>query len=319
MKWRLGVFILLLTTTADGGSILSGPKNPGAEGGDLKGLPLPEVPAALREAWVRFHETDLCLNLDSIFVFQENGLEVWCRYKEDRNIQQLTALLDPLRKSYRIELYATRAERKKKPYAAVDDDPIPSFWTNEELRIYLRDPFSPRFVGGTESAVDLQASTRDPEFKRRMKMYGQQILDWQYKMAHLAADLPSLARAGFGEDVMTDIRNRARAACLGHVLEVGKCSDRLIESLGHALPRGTSDNPPGKASKERAPSPGPPLDAARRVASQAHDLDARITKFLYPQAHTVTLADLREPGLIDALKALKMAVSEFEASARKFR
>jgi hypothetical protein len=228
-------------------------------------------------------------------------------------------MLDPLRKAFRIELYATRADREKRPYSPGDDTPIPSFWTNEELRIYLRDPFSMGLAGSSDAALEAQAGSRDPDLKRRMKMYGLQILEWQYKMAHLAADLPSLANAGFGEDVMPDIRNRARGVCLDHAREVGKCAERLIESLSHALPHGTPGNPPSKDARERQAPSLPPLDGARRVAKQARDLDTRIARFLYPQAHTVTLADLREPGLIDALKAFRQAVSDFEVSAKKTR
>jgi hypothetical protein len=316
MKWRFGLLILLLTTMARDGRTFLGSENRDTEGGDVKGLPLHEVPARLREVWVRFHETDLCLNLDSVFVFHERGLEVWCRVKEERNYQQLAAMLDPLRKAFRIELYATRADRDKKPFSPEDDDPIPSFWTNDELRIYLRDPFSTRFAGASDAAPEAQAASHDPDLKRRLKMYGLQILEWQYKMARLAADLPSLAGAGLGEDVMPDIRSRARAVCLDHAREVGKCAERLIDSLRHALPHGT---PPPKDARERQAAVFPPLDGARQVAKQARDLDTRITKFLYPQAHTVTLADLREPGLIDALKAFRQTVSDFEASARKAR
>ena len=113
--------------------------------GKLKGVPLRDVAAPLRELWLHFHEEHLCLGVDSIFVFQARGLEIWCRIEDERNYQQLAALVEPLRKSYRIDLYPTHADREKKTTSILDEDPPPSFWTNAELRSYLRDPFFIRF------------------------------------------------------------------------------------------------------------------------------------------------------------------------------
>ncbi len=286
----------------------------------LKGVPLRDVAAPLREVWLRFHEENLCLGLDSIFVFQARGIEIWCRIKDERDYQQLAALVEPLRKSYRIELYATHADREKKVTSTLDDDPPPSFWTNAELRSYLRDPFFRRLGGGVDRGEDAyDSSEADPELKRRLKLYGDQILEWLNKMVQLAVDLPSLAGAAYGDDIFSDIRNRARAVCSNHSREVGKCAARLAESLGHALPRGTGNTPSAQPSKESRPASASPHEGALLVAQQARDLERRILLFLYPQAHTVTLDDLREPNLIDSLKTLQQTVSDFESSARKAR
>lgn len=285
----------------------------------LKGVPLRDVPAALRSVWMRFHEADLCLGVDTVFVFQAKGLEMWCRVKDERDYQQLTALVEPLRKSYRIDLYTTRSDREKKPYAPEDDDPPPSFWTNAELRAYMRDPFFSRLGSIDDASGDLLQEAQDPELKRRLKIFGDQILEWVSKMERLTGDLPSLAAAGYGADLMPDIRNRARAVCLDHAREAGKCAGRLAENLSHALPRGTGRPPDAKPPRTERANAATPYEDALLLSGQAQDLAQRIMHFIYPQAHTVTLIDLREPGLIDSLKALQQAVSDFESDAKRVR
>lgn len=285
----------------------------------VKGVPLRDVAAPLRDLWLRFHEQDLCLGVDSVFVFTARGVEIWCRIKDEKKFQQLTGLVEPLRRSYLVELYATHEDREKKTSAIPDEDPPPSFWTNAELRQYLRDPFFNRVFGRGDRADDgLDGGEADPELKRRLKLYGDQILEWVNKMVQLAIDLPSLADAAYGEGASADARNRARAVCFDHSREVGKCAARLAESLGHALPRGSGS---AAAQPSRAPLPGSasPHAGALLVAHQAQDLERRILLFLYPQAYSVTLADLREPGLIDSLKTLQQTVSDFDTSARKAR
>ena len=66
-------------------------------------------------------------------------------------------------------------------------------------------------------------------------------------------------------------------------------------------------------------APALPLDCAALVCDQAQELERRIMLFFYPQAHTVSLEDLRAPGLLDLLKAFQQAVTDFESSARKDR
>jgi hypothetical protein len=319
MRLRLIVASALLICGNAGISAIN-PASSDRSSDKLKGVPLRDVAAPLREVWLRFHEENLCLGVDSIFVFHARGIEIWCRIKDERNYQQLAALVEPLRKSYRIELYATHADREKKASSILDEDPPPSFWTNAELRSYLRDPFFIRFGSRGDRAQDVyDDSEADPELKRRLKLYGDQILEWLNKMVQLAIDLPSLAGAAYGDDIIPDIRNRARAVCSDHSREVGKCAVRLAESLSHALPRGTVNTPSAQPSKESRPASASPHEGALLVSQQAQDLERRILLFLYPQAHTVTLDDLREPSLIDSLKTLQQTVSDFESSARKDR
>jgi hypothetical protein len=319
MKWRLVIAGTLPAYGSAGGlEIKSALSDMGVSG--VKGVPLREVAAPLRDAWLRFHEQNLCLGVDSIFVFQPKGVDIWCRIKDEKNYQQLSALVEPLRKSCSIELYSTHVDRELKAYSVQDDEPPPSFWTNAELRTYLQDPFLGRTFGTVDRLEDiLSQSESDPEMKRRLKLYSDGMLEDLGKMVRLSTDLPAIAGAAFGADALPDTVKRAREVCSQHAREAGRCAARLADNLSHALPRGDKRATGIKPQKEtRLPSPLP-TENASLVSRQAQDLERRVMLFLYPEAHTVSLEDLRTPGLVDALRVFQRTVSDFESSARKAR
>jgi hypothetical protein len=319
MRFTLGIALMLL--------ILGAPGEPRAPSGSdlsntaaLRGLSLQQVAVPLRNAWLRFHENDLCLGVDAVFVFQPKGMEIWCRAKDEKSLQELKALLAPLQSSYRIDLYATYSDREKKPWAREDDDPPPSLWNNAELRNYFRDPGDTRWSVVDDSASDLIPDPRqDLVMRRRMKLYSDQIVEWLKKMDRFAKDLSSLAEAGYGKDPVPEIQARARTVSLDHVREIGRYAGRLLESLRHAFPRS-----PGDGLLPQGPKPIPdmsdsPYAGALRVSAQAQDLNQKILRFLYPQNYTVTLTDLRDPGLLDLAKVVQQSAAEFERNARNAR
>jgi hypothetical protein len=317
MKWRL-VFSLLLLIIGDAGRspAQSGTAEKTARG--VRGTPLRDVAAPLRDLWLRFHETDLCLGLDTVFVFQPKGMEIWCRVEDEKSYQALSALVEPLQHSYRIDLYATHPNREKKPYTPEDDDPLPSLSNNAELRLYFRDPFLRGLA--TDDLESLRSRENlDPETKHRLKVFGDQILESEQKMERLAGDLPSLAEAGYGANAVPAIQTRARAVCLKHVRDVGKYAERLAEDLNHAFPRGAGRTPPPVPSTDARGIPVAPFDSALVISTRAQDLAQRVMRFLYPKTHTVNLADLRQPSLIDSLNDLQKAASDFASNARKSR
>jgi hypothetical protein len=318
MKWPLMLIFALLMIGNVGGPA-SETHFAAAGVSRVKGTPLRDVAAPLREAWLRFHEAGLCLDIDAVFVFHARRLEIWCRTKDERSSRKLATLVEPLRKSFQIELYAARADREAKAASGQDEDPPPSLWTNAELRLFLRDPLTSRIGMETEPETMAAESNAHPQLKRHLKLYVDQILEWEAKMVRLATDLPALASAGYGDDLMPEIRNRARAVCLEHAREVGKCAARLAESLSRALPQGAKKAATAPNAPRAQSAAASPYDHALLVAGQAQETGSRIMRFLYPQAHTVTLADLRHPSLIDELRALQKAVSDFESSARKSR
>jgi hypothetical protein len=315
MKWPMVAFLLpVLMIPAESqeqpGSASSIPAY-------TMGIPLRDVAAPLRDAWLRFHEADLCLGIDAVFVFQPKGMEIWCRIKDERSFQELNSLLAPLQNSFRIDLYATHADREKKPWAREDDYPPPSLWNNAELRAYFRDPADSRWgLTGDWSAGYPPEPLTDPALRRRLKMYSDQILEWIDKMERLAVDLPSLAGAGYGADAAPDVRTRARAVCLDHAREVGKNVVKLLDALRHAFPRGADDSPAPEAPRRTRQNAASPYDEGLRISAQARELDRRVMRFLYPQNYAVTLTDLREPELLDLMKTMQLTVADFERITR---
>ena len=104
-------------------------------------ISLRDAPQELIEAWLRFHEMDLCQDLDTVFEFDESGMKVWCLIEDKKKYQKFQQLLEPLMDSYRIELCATVPPIKMK--SDETNDPPPNLWENEKLRSYLGDLSSP--------------------------------------------------------------------------------------------------------------------------------------------------------------------------------
>jgi len=286
----------------------------------IAGIPLKDAAAPLREVWLRFHQSRLCLGVDALFVFQPKGMEVWCRIKDERSYQQLSAWVAPLRKSFLVELYPTHADREKKPYSPEDDDPPPSFWTNGELRSYMHDPYFSRLGVSLDEESRLSVPPNiDPELKRRLKLFADDILSLVGKMERLGSDLPALAGAAFGEELLPEIRARARGICLDHVREASRCALRLAENLRHALPHASEKTAETRSAAKEPAELANPLEGALSFSAQALEVAHRIVRFVYPQAHTVDLADLKKPSLIEDLKALQQSAAAFIAGAQKSR
>ncbi len=321
MRLRPAVYLTFLTLTAVGGA----PALQGASGrtsGGVLGTAMHDVAAPLRDLWLHFHEDGLCAGLDTIFVFRPKGVEIWCRIKDEKSYQGLNALIESLQRSFQIDLYATHPSREKKPFSLDDNDPLPSLWNNGELRLYLGEPSIPRLrsqnLADPESS-DFASANADPALKRRMKLFGDDILELTAKMEQLAGELPPLAAAGYGADIMPDIRERARIVSVDHAREVGRCAAKLADNIGHALPRGSGAASPARPPEKVRSASNSPYDLAVNLSAQASALAQRIRNFLYPQAYTVDLADLKDRGLVEALKSLQAMASGFQSSTKNAR
>ncbi len=321
MKWHLAFSLVILSL---GGLCISNarPDTIDKSSGGVLGTPLRDVAAPLRDLWLRFHENGYCAGLDTIFVFKPKGVEIWCRIKDDKSYQGFNSLIEPLQRSFQIDVYATHPSREKKAFAVEDNDPLPSLWNNGELRAYLGDPsimrLRPQNLTDPDSSA-MPTPAADPGLKRRMKLYGDDILQLTAKMEQLASDLPPLAAVAYGTDVMPDIRERARAICLDHAREAGKCAGKLADNLSHALPRASGAASSGQPQEKARGASDSPYDLALTLSTQARALGQRITGFLYPEAYTVNLSDLKDRGLIEALKAVQETVLEYQKSARNAR
>ena len=77
-------------------------------------MPGRDIPKKIVEAWLRFHEEDLCQGIDAVFVFRESGMEVRGLIDDENGYQRFEAMLRPLRSSYKIELQLDRRVEEKK-------------------------------------------------------------------------------------------------------------------------------------------------------------------------------------------------------------
>ncbi len=267
----------------------------------------------LEDVWLRFHETEICQDLDAHFVFHKNGMEVWCLIEDEKSYQKFADMVSPLRASFQIDVYATHPPASKRQPEA--KEPPPSLWNNAELLSYLKDPFSGNFPsGGISGQRNDYEMRRDDNSKQRLLLYADQIQDWRRRLQRYGTEIPALAQAGFGAGYAPDQKRRAQGISLAHLQALDKYADRLLESLSHALPR-PAKRPEngGKADLSRVKRNA--VEIASQLSDEAMVLSRRIDRFLYPQDHTVELTDLREPSLLESLRSLREHISDFQKAA----
>lgn len=279
----------------------------------------PTTARSLRDVWLRFHEEELCQGVDATFVFNEKGMEVWCVVEDEKSYEKFLEMLQPLRSSYEVYLYATRPVAEKK--SPEDKDPPPSLWNNAEIRDYFQEAYSKTNGGGGSTVRAPGRSEGDSEFflKQRILMFAGQTLEWDNKLKRYAIDLSDLAEAAFGKEADPKLKARAATTCLKHAHDMDKLAERLTENLSRALPKATKRLRAPFEPAKSGPAPSPPDQGAMRLSTAAQSIARRIYYFIHPQNHTVGLVDLREPSLLQSLQTLRRMVEDFERAVRKAR
>jgi hypothetical protein len=288
-----------------------------AFGGDdlSENMPARDTPQKLVEAWLRFHETDLCQDADAVFIFEKNGMEVWFVYAGEASYLKMQELFKPLQDSYRVELYPTRRLEEKKSDDD-DDGPPPSIYLNYELRGRLgtidASSLEQLNLSPTEEArYRARLISQNQALESRLTIYARQIIDWNRKAKRYAMDLPLLAGTAFDSTAAPGVRAHAVNACKAHAKQLGKNISKLKASLKQALPR--------LAEKERSPKPektdktaGNPMESAEQISEVSQNIALRIYRFLYPEHHTVNLSELRQPSLLVDLSSLEKTILDFQ-------
>jgi hypothetical protein len=280
------------------------------------GVPLGEVASPLRDAWLNFHQSNLCVNVDAVFVFQRAGAEVWCLAKDEKAYQQFCALFEALQGRYPMEIYPTLADRQRKRNGSAEDDLPPSFWLNRELLSFL----SGSELLSLQAVEDENAAYRNVlggrDLKRLLAIFYGELLESLTRMEFLAGDLPILASLALEKNLPAAFRDRSRAICLAHAKEAGKCAGKLGELLNHALPHVKEEK---RAPGEENALASVPLDAARELCAQFQNRAKGIRDFIYPEKHTVDVANFRTPGLPESLKAIQKSAAAFESIFKKLK
>jgi hypothetical protein len=273
----------------------------------------------MREMWIRFHEEELCQSLDTVFSFNEKGVEIWCRIEDEKSFQKLEELVAPLRNSHSVAIYATRPDPEKK--SSDSKQPPPSFWNNAEIRDYLQDPFARHAPGRGITAPGPSSAERDSDImlKQRLMMFAEQTLESGMRMRRYGLDLPALADAGFGGDADPQLKKRAAETARAHAAGLDKQAAQLIDNLSRALPKSSKRESGREGSQRRRVTSTLPADSANQLSDATRTVARRVYLFVHPQNHTVGLVDLREPSLLESLRTLRRMVSDFDRAIERAR
>ena len=308
-------------------------------------MPNRDTPPKLVEAWLEFHREKLCRDLDAVFSFDGPGMEIWCRSEENRSFRKLQQIIAPLRDSHSIDLYVTRPPKEKDAGEGVWDDLPPSLVENRELQIYLRprawtNASAPRVItvitdeeGNTQVRVLtpgfsdgalLSVNTSDRILLSRLYAYARSIMKNNLIMLQHAVDMPELIRTAQESAFGIPLRRRAREVCRDHVKDLVKSVERLRKDLARAFPRASinKSSEPGKKKASSVSSSPSSLSAfiegAETIAASALELSSRVHRFIYPTEHTVSLDDLRQPGLTASLEVFEAEIRRFERELAYF-
>ena len=272
--------------------------------------PQKNTPRKLQEAWLRFHEINLCQEVDAAFVFEGSGMKAWSRIGSDRINLKFQELFAPLRNLYHVELYINRPQEEKE--SENEGNPPPSLWQNYELRSNLGER-AVQLSARAEDQFSINDSHTDAFLKQRLLIYAEQTLSRNRKMEHYALDLFALTRMGFDPGVPSDIRSKALAICRAHAKNPEKNIGKLASGLAQAIPGSTKveGGPVQPAAGPHAESKVLP-EEAERIYAQTQSIALRIHGFIYPEYYTIDLKELRNPSLIESLRMLQRTVLEFQ-------
>jgi hypothetical protein len=279
-------------------------------------VPGSSTPQKLQEAWLRFHESNLCQEVDAVFIFNMNGMEAWSRIESDRSGQRYQDLFGFLGNAAEIELYTTRPTSKKK--STDEDDPPPSLCQNQELRANLGDPQARIKIGiDPDERNSNQSDAPDHILRQRLLVFAERTLDWNKKMEKYAAELAVLVRFALDPAVAPELRSRSMRVCAEHTRNLEKQIGKLSGSLVLAFPK------PSK--KDRAASQPEAfdiagqnlIDGAEKISAETREVALRVHNFIHPKGFAVELDELRHPSLLDSLKTLRGMVLDYQKAIAK--
>ena len=291
-------------------------------------MPNRDTPPRLIEAWLDFHREGLCRNLDAVFAFDGQGMEIWCRSENNRNFRKLQKIVDALRNSHNVELYITRPPKNSsEDYKVTWTEIPPALAENRELLRSLRPPAGsqPNIVTLVDSEGQLYtrvlydapgtaAANATRTLWSRLTVWANQVLGNNRIMRQYAADIPELMSAAFEPAFAAALRGRARDVCRKHAKDLAKSIRNLKKDVSRAFPGTSAKNAVNKkAAKKQSQADLPAVMAkADIIAAEARILSGRIYRFIYPEQHTVDLNELKRPGLIVSLDALEAEANDFE-------
>ena len=304
----------------------------------FKNVPDPDTPIELQKTWLRFHEDNLCEKVDAVFLFHENEMQVWTIYKDKKNYMKLVKLLQPLQKSYRIELY--------KMYLKADNEtediriPPASLWENSKLSGYFRNSFLPppvvvdqrmpsysltqgpqSYYGQSSPMLNMEIRSKSPTsswvYSQRLVMFARETIEYARKIKQYSDNLVPLAQVAFDPAAKKELRRRALAICKKHAKELQKYTEKLNDNLSKALPMASGQNNRAESIDKEIPANGSPFALAALLAGESKDLSNGVYRLIFPTDHSVTLEDLKNPPLIRSLEKIQVILARFRGIANE--
>jgi hypothetical protein len=273
-------------------------------------MPNEHTPLKLVEAWLRFHESELCQSVDASFLFHDRRMEILYISKDEGMNQKMRELFQSPNGSYQVELLPTLKLKVKKSDAD-DEGPPPSLFMNNELLDYLRERPDLDILPYDSDRLKTDTEYGKWALKARLTAYAERILEWNRKVKQYAMDLPLLIRVALDPSAASETRLLAVTICTAHAQNLEKSLIKLETDLRQALPkvdkkeRSSKTEKTGKAEKTL-------MESAEQISEAAQTVVQHIHQFLYPEQHSVTLDELRRPSLLDNLRALEKMVMDFQ-------
>jgi hypothetical protein len=277
-------------------------------------IPQKNTPRKLQEAWLRFHETRLCQDVDAAFVFDNEGMQIWSRIESDKDYLKFQERFAPLRDFHGVALYTNRPRGERGSDSG--DNPPPSLWQNYELRANFGDRTVQPSVF-SEEQITINPSSSDPILKQRLFIYAEQVLNRNRKMERYALDIFALARLAANPDIPPEIRSKAIPIGLAHARDLERYVGKLASDLQQAIPRPAKREGRSTPPAQRETANKPVLEAAEQLYGSTQGIARRVHRFIYPEYYTVELDELRNPSLLESLKALQQTVLEFQKTLAK--
>ena len=148
-------------------------------------------------------------------------------------------------------------------------------------------------------------------FGQRLLMFAQDTLNYDRKMSRYAANLPALARVAFDPEETPALSLRALTVCREHAQRLQKYEKKLKNNLSMALPGTSRTGRKTTPIEQTTITKATAFDFAVLLAREIQDLSNSVYEFMYPDNQTVTLADLRDPSLIQSLETIQRDTAEF--------
>jgi hypothetical protein len=277
-------------------------------------IPGKDTPRKLQESWLRFHGSDLCQDLDAVFVFDGGGMQIWSRIDSDKAYLKFQDIFGALSTQYRVTLYTNRTKEEKEWDNG--DNPPPSLWQNYELRANLGDRAA-QFPNFGEERITINPPSADPLLKQRLYIYADQTLKRNKKMTRIALGIFALVRLATDPDIPGDIRSKAAAIGSDHAKSLDKQIGKLTSDLKQAIPR-SGRRRSGSSKSAISEFENMPLrERAEQIYERTQSVALAVHRFIFPELYTVALSELRDPSLTDSLNQLRGEVQSFQKDLAK--